>query len=757
MAKVSKNGVYLDLLDDDIDITFQVNTLTDPTSKNAVYSTDIMIPDTSHNVNVLGFTSLSVRNGVRLSKQKVINVILEIGSVQLLGYLQITSFSEGVYTSSFFCAISSFVNDISDKKLRDLNLDRYKHTYTSYNICAIRNEGWVYPFVNYGHWEITPNLYIGGNLHDYKHQYPAQSFYPAMFTHTVVKQIFEDAGWVIDPKSELISDEAYNCEILPFSTGQFKYDERNLTKSNQHLRHDQIITVAQSGLDIPIEWENYLTSLPRNIENNQYITPQDGYYTIRTDIYIGYVDISNNDIVSRLTFSYRFNIDGVSQGWFPMEFYWTSSKMYNSSTFFVPKGKSISLDIKTSDTDFDDSKIDVQTYVELSKQTTPVYGDELYPALFLPNMSQKDFLKDLFIQYGVLLDFSFTKKIVRMDLIRNIKLKKSINITDKIDYSKPITVNYNKLSEPYGKSNFIRMEQPSDEDLFKQDTESIFEPKSNNLSNLNYTPHTLYNKINKVLQYGEGYFGVENDFLEGEKEFYKSPFSGTINYKWFSISGEVVDIPFIPYCKNRIEYNGSFVVGKIEPEYNDLSSPRKMYTKEMMAIDLLYGEELNSSGFIHVINEKDRNNNADWWIASTLNYAWFEKPIFNKKIDESRYNLIYGKGISTSVSVWKTKNLHYSDNYYGRTAFTSSDFTKPTTLSVINPDDKGLIETNMNDLIDIVNESIMIECNILLNPEILEYKVVTIDNSGFAGKYLIDSVVNFKGYEDSSVVNLIKI
>ena len=110
-----------------------------------------------------------------------------------------------------------WMDEITDKKLRDINLLQYNHVWNTTNVVASfsNTEGYIYPFINYGRFRslTTNDAHLSGWL-------------PAMYSHTLVRKMFEDVGWKVGGR--LFQDVIFKKHIIPFSVKELQLDKERL-------------------------------------------------------------------------------------------------------------------------------------------------------------------------------------------------------------------------------------------------------------------------------------------------------------------------------------------------------------------------------------------------------------------------------------------------------------------------------------------------------------------------------------------------
>jgi len=108
------------------------------------------------------------------------------------------------YSLTAFGGNGGFFDTIGEKRLEDLDLDSYNHTYNRTNVSSSwtndYTDGYVYPMIDYGH-KIQRDYWAWTD------------FRPAAFVKAVWDQIFDEAGWSYE--STFLSTNHFEKLIIP--------------------------------------------------------------------------------------------------------------------------------------------------------------------------------------------------------------------------------------------------------------------------------------------------------------------------------------------------------------------------------------------------------------------------------------------------------------------------------------------------------------------------------------------------------------
>jgi hypothetical protein len=238
---VDAHRVALDL-DDETQLlpSFQANDRTKPDTIQSDYSPEFSVPATTHNHRLLGHAAAS--QPLVGSAYVQITCVLTSGGVETmpLALLYLKGYEGGRYQLQLFGGNRRLVEALGDKKLSDLDLNRFNHNWTADEVLAglpfehWKAEGWGY------------EVYDRGRPLDLQKLDP-YTLYPACSGELVFRQILTDAGFTAD--SLLAEPLAAQLDVPtanPYEYSQEFRDARQLTAGYffegsttdpQYLRH----------------------------------------------------------------------------------------------------------------------------------------------------------------------------------------------------------------------------------------------------------------------------------------------------------------------------------------------------------------------------------------------------------------------------------------------------------------------------------------------------------------------------------------
>ena len=237
MSKViiEVNGVELDLAKDiGFGLNYSVDDVKNPEKRNGNYSKTITLAGSKNNNKVLGglfdinadftFFNPNIKTSAKIivDSSTVMNGYLRLNSIDILKdtYLAGNLIS---YQCTVFSQSTDFFSTIKDKKLSDLDFNRYSHEYTYLNI----SNSWV----NDSTKVYTYPLPYNGRADN---TYVTQDFKPSIFYRAYLKRIAQEAGYTLSGSLLDINTSeglALSKEIIPFSgetplIPQVEYDRR---------------------------------------------------------------------------------------------------------------------------------------------------------------------------------------------------------------------------------------------------------------------------------------------------------------------------------------------------------------------------------------------------------------------------------------------------------------------------------------------------------------------------------------------------
>jgi hypothetical protein len=473
------NDKPVDLSDDNpIALTFQINDLAEVKNQQGNTSNQFKIPLTQNNRSILGFaddisiqsqtpyTSLQakiIQNGIEILP----NAIAEINEVDD-NTASITILSGNV---DFFDALGGQIADMGDSTSQWSNYGSnlpWKPFDHRWNLDSVANsqkhteqEGWIYPIVDYG--MIDPV--------DFTQPIDVRNQRPGFFIKKAIDLMIESTGYTA--KGSLLADPLYPLLIAQFSNGSFNH---GLDYQNQPNEKGIIVTKSIQQTAKFIEHDpvnqtkgiitfNSVESDPSSFFKNNTYTPTEVISVTATliipsiyfyghisssdesnlNIYITLLDSNANVNLATLNinFSAGFTRQKKTNGSNEFGYTTLSNQKLSFSTDLSPatfEGLQVTYEFQgLSGSNF---TMSAGTSFQITPQNSDVkFGQMIQCERILPDMSQKDFLKDTFQRFGIICQTDVYTKTITFsslkDIIANIPVSK--NWTSKcIDQGKQV-------------------------------------------------------------------------------------------------------------------------------------------------------------------------------------------------------------------------------------------------------------------------------------------------------------------------------
>jgi hypothetical protein len=280
-------------LDDETQLlpSFQANDRTKPESIQSDYSPEFSVPGSAHNHRLLKHAASS--QSTSAAGYKRVPCVLTSGGVETLslGLLYLKGYSEGRYQLQLFGGNRRLVEALGDKKLSDLDLNRFNHIWNPENILA----GLPYDYWKTNGWGYE--VYERGKPLDLQHLDP-YDLYPSCSANLVWLQILTDAGFkadslLLEPLFAALNVPSAN----PFTFSQDYRDARQLTAGftydpagpngdyiNTGLYHNSEFPPEQIPFDYTARKPYHSPTKGATYAGNVYTADTQGYYDLVADV-----------------------------------------------------------------------------------------------------------------------------------------------------------------------------------------------------------------------------------------------------------------------------------------------------------------------------------------------------------------------------------------------------------------------------------------------------------------------------------------
>lgn len=316
------NGYQVDLFDEiNIPITYCIADIREPDKRQSSFSKTISIPATKNNnrifshiwdvrVTTISSGTINLSPYFNPAKKAEVNVFYD-GANCFSGIIQLNSIIVNdayiaTYECSMFSSISGLYSQMGEKKLNEIDLSEYNHTYSlvsqvlSWNTSITKNggtyinfsgglptgEGYCYPMIDYGR--------TNGTTFD------VMDFFPAVYLKTLTDKIIGDNGYTYE--SDFFNSEFYKRLIVPFNSGTLKLTDSQISLRTFWAGLQTSKSINYSGNNSNISYFNFTDESTNPYYDSGNIHTTNGTLGGNT---VSYVTIPNNSVY---TFWFRLNL-----------------------------------------------------------------------------------------------------------------------------------------------------------------------------------------------------------------------------------------------------------------------------------------------------------------------------------------------------------------------------------------------------------------------------------------------------------------
>ena len=165
-----------------------------------------------------------------------------------------------VYHLTAFGGAGEFFEEVGEKRLEDLDLSAYNHSFTRANVVASwtndYTNGYVYPMIDYGN-------------KNQRNWWGWTQFRPAVFVKAIWDQIFEEAGWSYE--STFLSTDNFEKLIIPSPSSSVRLTNDEIDDLTFTVANDAPFSIPNSrdlSLATPFEFPLDTGSLLANVLQN---------------------------------------------------------------------------------------------------------------------------------------------------------------------------------------------------------------------------------------------------------------------------------------------------------------------------------------------------------------------------------------------------------------------------------------------------------------------------------------------------------
>jgi hypothetical protein len=505
------NGKAIPLQPDtEIAITYQAHDVRTIESRDGAYAETFTLPDTEEVRNALGHSNLIT--SATETPYKVLNASIEQDFNTILqGKAGHTEVSEG-YAIEFNGNNADLFEQIKDKNLQDLDLSDLDHAWTPLNVGAYNSHyperGYLYPLINYGFWN---ERYLDGSNQHFS------ELFPAVYVSTILQRM----ALPYTITGSLLSDARFQKLVIAFTNEDFKYREGYtdqftatgaMTGPNYFSKTRKLVTFQNYSENTAGLWD--LSGSYDIIENGRYrIKVKLNVNMSSADGITNYIQINHIDLEGQFTKLDETTITKGDNQIITLDF----------TTEFLTAGDTLQLEWIGGGTGSQSNNVYINAgsniEISLLNQTAP-YG-QVHLDANLPDMKQEDLLLTICNMFNVLIQTDPIKKVIRLDLLNDLKYKPEIDWSNKVDWKTKPAFSF-QLAD-YAQKNIIG-----------------FEPLE-------------YKDITGVTNQDVMTINVDNERLEPEKEIFISPFTSTELLPAFR--GKQL-MPYIPRVRVKVNSLG---------------------------------------------------------------------------------------------------------------------------------------------------------------------------------------------------------
>ena len=472
MVELFINGYKVDLIgSEEIAIDYAMFSIDDISKRKGVRSYKFKLPKTQLNRTILEVNE-EVSNLSQLPYTRM-TASLNVGGIDIgIKFCELTSAND-FYNISLYGGNSFFFDSIKDKKLIDLDLERFDHYWNYANVFNSRTntEGYIYPLIDYGEDDST----CGNVDREINPRYMMLS----VFADDILNQIFSETGYTFT--NTLSSDTNYaSAKLLIPAHRQVRGNFFAPKKYNATFRMnadrsgflffglpitlfdvDTAITYAGNYYTIPYSYDfigggasttsnglsfqdniTFTLTLTLQINNPSSAALAFGILTIYSDANTGqFPAITVPPGINTITFTLDYTINGNT----PLQF-----------GIYGVQGSGVAVDILAGST----LEISNATIIE---QNVLTYGNFITISSILPDMKQSDFIKNYMQLYGLIPIIDDELKTIRFEKFNTVE--ESINEfrdwSGKIDLTDSEEVSY--LVDEYAQRNAFKYTVDGDE------------------------------------------------------------------------------------------------------------------------------------------------------------------------------------------------------------------------------------------------------------------------------------------------------
>lgn len=600
---IDEFGEFLDTQDLNPILVYSTNEIGKLETRQGFQSTDFEVLPTVKNQRLLGYANIP-QSASKSYKKRISAKLYRDNTILSIGFLQVVSISKKSFKLCFFAGNSEWFSLVKDIDLRDVDYNDLEHLYnsTAFVNSWANSLDYIYPIVNYGRLDFkTPNTSVAG----IQFRFDPIDLFPALFVHAVVRRVGLQIGYKF--LGGFFESSVFKDLLLPFSKkgkmgvplekieqfsgGAFGY--------NSYAPNQQNIFNFTSFCNIPPYLSGYVPffCFPNtsnfNLTLDRFVCPKTGSYTIGSTVV---ANITNGDPAQTIVGTQEVRRNNAI----------VASRNITGQRF----GVWVDLNLTVGDV------IDLRVRHNNGRPTENIFAQlQVYPNIkstinpndtvsfldFFPSFPASDLFRDLAGLFGVVFQTNVIKREVYgtffKDIIKN--LPNAYDWTNKFYFDESLEEDFTRLISNYGRRCFFSWADGVEDEIEQYER-------------------------NSIRKYGQGFFDIDNDFIDSEADIFQTKIAPTIHTETFG--GNL----YLPLIRNYTNSTGTTFA---EPKNRMLLlAGRNVQVKDFFIRDNTY-----SSDSV-IINFSDSTIGA-----SSVPYATFAKRYLFGDVNNYKNTLSFGQ------------------------------------------------------------------------------------------------------------------
>lgn len=503
MTELFINGQTVDLFESQnpIATTYVVNDIAEIKDRDISGTGSFKLPATLRNREILGYPD-AIQFVTDTPYRLLPAEIRQDGITLLRGSAIVQSAGSG-YELQIVAGSKAFFDGLGDKKLEDLMFPEHTWNFDTIKSMLIKSSAdseVFYPFIDYGMFPIA-----SGSIN-------AKYMYPAIWTKAIVNRICKENGYTVS--GDIFTDQRFVSEFVPFARDTFEHSKRymdglKVEASGSSNPPDGPDANGDFSLDLGVTASNSLSLKFGSITMDNassfngtiFTAPMEGTYNVKMRLTFDYgndvgvipaIDIRSPNFTERPNTGIDYDI-GVVDYFSPEQALahisnkGTSHILDYDLTLFKGQQLDVSgLQFNGPEDNPNNLNINITGHVYFGQSTIAitaksadvVWGQPVQPEAILPDVSQKNFLKDWMQRYALVPIVDPVRAHVTFRQFGELyKAKdKAVDWTDKILTAESgISFRFNT----YAKKNYVRYKK--DDGVSFVSGDSMFEVRDESL------------------------------------------------------------------------------------------------------------------------------------------------------------------------------------------------------------------------------------------------------------------------------------